>query len=122
MPARVLPHLHFYNVPVVVEEGHPANPLSIIKQIYQPGDFVVRRHECLPVCAYVCRVGEEWWVAGRVCLCVQGWGKSGGLEAWVGCTSRAGACMHWLASAACTQQPAHHHHHQKVAVRLHWQR
>ncbi|GAB4815494.1 hypothetical protein N2152v2_002540 [Parachlorella kessleri] len=41
VPAGILPHLHFYNIPVTIDETHADNPFNIIKAVYQPGDFVV---------------------------------------------------------------------------------
>jgi len=41
VPPDVAPKLHFMNVPISAEPGAPMNPLTWIRNIYKPGDFVV---------------------------------------------------------------------------------
>jgi hypothetical protein len=41
VPTDVAPRLHFINVPVSAEAGASMNPLTWIRAIYRPGDFIV---------------------------------------------------------------------------------
>ena len=41
VPADVKPRLHFYNAPVTPEPGSAMNPVDWIRDLYQPGDYIV---------------------------------------------------------------------------------
>jgi hypothetical protein len=41
MPPDLVVATHFYNFGVSAEAGHPANPLTVLKAVARPGDFVV---------------------------------------------------------------------------------
>ncbi len=41
VPPEIAARLHFYNWPVSPDPSNKLNPLNIIRQIVQPGDFVV---------------------------------------------------------------------------------
>lgn len=43
----IKPKLHFYNIPVSADVSDPLSPLTIIQQIYHPGDFIVRMVHCM---------------------------------------------------------------------------
>ena len=40
VPAHVVPRLHLYNAPVDATPGSKMNPLTLMRNVYQPGDFV----------------------------------------------------------------------------------
>lgn len=41
VPIDVQPLLHFYNIPVSVQESDKSNPLNILRHRHQPGDYTV---------------------------------------------------------------------------------
>ena len=41
VPADVKPRLHFYNAPVTPDPGSDMNPVDWIRDLYQPGDYIV---------------------------------------------------------------------------------
>ena len=41
VPADVKPRLHFYNAPVTPQPGSAMNPVDWIRDLYQPGDYIV---------------------------------------------------------------------------------
>lgn len=41
VPPNIVPKLHFMNIPISAEPGAPMNPLTFIRAIYKPGDFIV---------------------------------------------------------------------------------
>jgi hypothetical protein len=41
VPADVMPRLHFYNAPVTPQPGSAMNPVDWIRDMYQPGDYIV---------------------------------------------------------------------------------
>ena len=41
VPADVKPRLHFYNAPVTPQPGSAMNPVDWIRELYQPGDYIV---------------------------------------------------------------------------------
>ena len=41
VPAHILPVYQFFNIPCSGEKDHPRNPLTIIRALVKPNDFVV---------------------------------------------------------------------------------
>jgi hypothetical protein len=41
VPADIMPKFQFYNVPASPDINHPASPVRVLKELAQPGDFVL---------------------------------------------------------------------------------
>ena len=63
VPADVKPRLHFYNAPVTPEPGSDMNPVDWIRDLYQPGDYIVFKLDIDNLSATTGLITTNWLIA-----------------------------------------------------------